>query len=1074
MIAHALARFRAFAQIVPLLGFLAGGAGSLQSAPVNSLTNGPAGIALVPGSYGLFELGSLGGAGSVAYDINNDGTVTGSASDGAGNNFAFIWVDGVMQKLPALAGGRFSEGRAVSGFGAVGGVAEELIKTPGGQSVFERKAVRWQNGSIQTFGNPGDSVAPDVHGMTTGGSLVGSVGTVVTNLDGTTRIVIRAARWLGGRGDFLTSDPLGFGQAFGVSGSGTYVVGSYRTALGDPVHASVFNADPPLDIHNLTEHPSSVALAANDSGVVVGYTFRDPLPTFYEPFIWTAKNGMRRPALPSSAPYGQVMDLTETGVAVGVVRDAGVMMWLNAGQTNEIGVNVQGLLPRNAPVVNGPVAVNDYGEIAAVRVAGTTHAVLLYPTNRWRQVAGTIQTLATENAKNRSGTFPTFTYPLEALPVELMAVRGSKLVPIARQTTDAQGHYAFLMRASSDTQFTLRLTLSDSTGWVDVFDAAADTNSPAWLRTPAFPVEGDVRADVTMLINADPGNADPNECEYQLNGQSFGIEPMAAPVTAAASNSDAMRFAHLTVFYRNIRLAAQFATRRLGLTMPRVPAYAFEARGQFDPFNEQIWKSGVTNEAVHLNFFDDAASYFTERPPSLHFPAISSSFNQPTLGLPGNPFGYAALQIVTNTVTGTSTNLSIVWGLDRPDNREFHEYGHYIMYRSSLGGFDAFPPLATNQFKPPYDLNHHGLENSNSTDSWIEGFAEFVSCVISDTMLDRSEKLYPDAYFSQGAAIRLENNYAYAKYLTRYPTYEEFALAALLWDLHDPLNPKDHDGLSMPVEDWWQVMNSNGPKLLDFKAVYDAFAEFGVRFPTRLNPDEWAARCVVSELFDDRTFTDFRVNGVYDKGNPGDPSDPGETIGITSWNPAHQHRRDFSPRTWLTLKVQSSDGRPVTNVTYGIQVNYEPPLEELSFSWNFPTYGPASVALPFVLPPHPCTVVVTPQAPGLGRIPSFSFSTAEAEAHFDARASQVDGELVAHTFIAAERPRIEIALVAGGTRLEFSWPVADPPYILEYTRDLSPPVLWGLPPGTPVTIGDRKVLQLPVPVGTVFLRIRQP
>jgi probable HAF family extracellular repeat protein len=84
---------------------------------------GPSGIPLVRGSYGVYELGALGGIGSLAYDISEDGSITGEALDAAGQWHAFVWKDGIMSKLNPLSGGSYSSGRAISDAGLVGGVS---------------------------------------------------------------------------------------------------------------------------------------------------------------------------------------------------------------------------------------------------------------------------------------------------------------------------------------------------------------------------------------------------------------------------------------------------------------------------------------------------------------------------------------------------------------------------------------------------------------------------------------------------------------------------------------------------------------------------------------------------------------------------------------------------------------------------------------------------------------------------------------------------------------------------------------------------------------------------------------
>ena len=57
----------------------------------------------------------------------------------------------------------------------------------------------------------------------------------------------------------------------------------------------------------------------------------------------------------------------------------------------------------------------------------------------------------------------------------------------------------------------------------------------------------------------------------------------------------------------------------------------------------------------------------------------------------------------------------------RPMNREWHEFSHYVM-------FCLYHTVPT---KGDIDLSHRGYANSTTCDSFLEGYAEFIPCVIS-------------------------------------------------------------------------------------------------------------------------------------------------------------------------------------------------------------------------------------------------------------------------------------------------------------------------------------------------------
>ncbi|MBT4352460.1 hypothetical protein HOD20_08045, partial [archaeon] len=71
---------------------------------------------------------------------------------------------------------------------------------------------------------------------------------------------------------------------------------------------------------------------------------------------------------------------------------------------------------------------------------------------------------------------------------------------------------------------------------------------------------------------------------------------------------------------------------------------------------------------------------------------------------------------------------------DRPDNREYHEFMHALMYDI----YNTWPE----DRRLPGTVNHNGFHNPSTADSYMEGFAEFMAMVISDEMGEPNPQLY--------------------------------------------------------------------------------------------------------------------------------------------------------------------------------------------------------------------------------------------------------------------------------------------------------------------------------------------
>ena len=132
----------------------------------------------------------------------------------------------------------------------------------------------------------------------------------------------------------------------------------------------------------------------------------------------------------------------------------------------------------------------------------------------------------------------------------------------------------------------------------------------------------------------------------------------------------------------------------------------------------------------------------------------------------------------------------------KPDNREWHELGHYWMYEMYGDGFPVewlIDTAACPETVPPAlprdgNGNHCGYGNWSTADSYVEGFAEFTSMLTSEHFGDLDAFLY----LVDGANENLETDFEVwgdvlfnPNFLSLTPDDEEFAVAGVLWDLHD-------------------------------------------------------------------------------------------------------------------------------------------------------------------------------------------------------------------------------------------------------------------------------------------------
>jgi probable HAF family extracellular repeat protein len=205
----------------------------------------------------MTDLGTLGGAGSVALAINERGQIVGSSTTMSGRTHAFLWQRGKMTDLGTLGAGYSDSGAvAIDDRGEIVGDSFRPTVTQTGQPGH---AFLWQHGRMRDLGAlPGyrDSHAVAVEAGTVVGESISASGWRQTVL------------WRGGR--IVRVAGLGgtFSSAAAVNGVGQ-VVGSSVPRGGSVVHAFVWQRGKAIDLGTLGGAESDAA-AINQGGQVVG------------------------------------------------------------------------------------------------------------------------------------------------------------------------------------------------------------------------------------------------------------------------------------------------------------------------------------------------------------------------------------------------------------------------------------------------------------------------------------------------------------------------------------------------------------------------------------------------------------------------------------------------------------------------------------------------------------------------------------------------------------------------------------------------------------------------------------
>jgi hypothetical protein len=182
---------------------------------------------------------------------------------------------------------------------------------------------------------------------------------------------------------------------------------------------------------------------------------------------------------------------------------------------------------------------------------------------------------------------------------------------------------------------------------------------------------------------------------------------------------------------------------------------------------------------------------------------------------------------------------------NRPRNREYHEFSHHLLFSQWNG----------TGLRGANDTNHDGFLNDDTGDSYTEGFAEFMACVIADYTPNPNDPAPPDDY--AGFTSLNEKR----KVWDWNGKNEELSIAGVLWDIYKK------DGIS--IQNLWPVLKEKRANFLEYaKALKAAFPAKAAAIDQSLIEHGFFADNYTGNGVRDafEPFRDANQNGIYDAG----------------------------------------------------------------------------------------------------------------------------------------------------------------------------------------------------------------
>lgn len=291
------------------------------------------------GGWQLTELGTLGGASSFAFGMNNAGQVVGYSDDATGTPYPAIWRNGVVAKLGTRGGAAlFVNSRGV----AAGNVASVDSTRMDATLLVGARAI-----DLGTFGGS----LSLVYGLNNLGQVIGNARTADEQDHAflATGAGMRDLGTLGGQ----------YSYAYGINNYGQ-VVGNSQTATGQ-AHCFLYSGGVMTDIGTLGG-AGCFAVAINDAGQVTG---QSTASTGSRAFIYNGRTMTDLGTLGGSTSVGKAIN--QAGQVVGVARTAnneqhafiytGTRMvdmgTLGGTSSTPTAININGQVVGNSTLANG-------------------------------------------------------------------------------------------------------------------------------------------------------------------------------------------------------------------------------------------------------------------------------------------------------------------------------------------------------------------------------------------------------------------------------------------------------------------------------------------------------------------------------------------------------------------------------------------------------------------------------------------------------------------------------------------------------------------------------------------------
>lgn len=319
-------------------------------------------------TYDVFDLGPVGSSQSVAYDLSENGEVTGYARDASNHLVPILYADGGSTLLPGL-GGTVAGGRGVDALGHVCGGSY----LPGGTTL---EPFYWNGNSTTQLALLSGGTTGEATDMNENGRAVG--------YSNNTAGASRAVYWdQGGAPHDIGLLPNGYAaKAVAVNSLG-WILGQctvFNTNEGSD-HVFVWR-DGVFQDYTQGEYGTHIPLGWNDAGRIVGYDQGFSGGLFYKfPFVIEANGTRQGLPLLSGYPCGWATDVNNDEVTVGYSG------WPWSGSNEAViyqGGEIRSLnsllVPGSGWFLTRAYAINNTGEIVGEGIfGGATHAFLLRP-----------------------------------------------------------------------------------------------------------------------------------------------------------------------------------------------------------------------------------------------------------------------------------------------------------------------------------------------------------------------------------------------------------------------------------------------------------------------------------------------------------------------------------------------------------------------------------------------------------------------------------------------------------------------------------------------------------------------